>query len=847
MNRLLHIPIFILLFVNANANRISLSADSTKLSDTISFSPKIKVAKDSLEAQVIYSCRDSINFEVDSQKVYLFGDAKVEYKNIKLDAEFIIFDWKNNLIIAEGRKDSSGNPIGDPVFTEDQQYQAKKIIYNYRSKKGKISQLITQEGEGYVHGKKVKKNEEDELFIKGAKYTTCDSEDPHFYIAVSRLKVIPDKKIISGPAILKIEDVPTPLFLPFGFFPIKKGRRSGILLPEYGSDEERGFFLDQGGYYFALSEYFDLTLRGAIYTRGSWKGYAATNYNTLYKYNGNANISYSYFKNGDQLIKKDFFVSKDFKVNWTHRQDPKARPNSTFSADVHFGTSKFDKLNSYEPDLVQTNGYNSSINYSKRWNNRPYTFNFGASQSQNLQSGQVNITLPRMDFSVSTFSPLKRKKNLGEPRWYEKINTGYTFNAENTISENDSVLFKNDETLKNMKNGFKHSIPIYTSFKVFKHWTLTPRFDYTELWYLKTIRKSWVDDDSDTTNWGYVKDSTVEKFKTARFFSTSAALSTQLYGMLAFKKGKIKAIRHVLTPSLNFGYRPDFSNNSWYFSYQADSSKGNIKPYSIYEGGIYGGPPTGRSASVGLNIGNNLEMKVFSKKDTVNNTKKIKLLEALNFSASYNFIADSINLSDISISGRTTLFEKMAVNFGAIYTPYIIDNITNRKINRFQWDENKKLARLTSANITTGTTFNSKKKEINQEELSAEEAEMLGRFNKKYSEFYVPWSFGFNFGLSVTKSFSNQKDTVVKTPFLSFNFMLNPTSKWIIKVNSGYDFTKNDLTYTSVSIDRDLHCWEMKFNWIPFGNVRYSVQINVKSSLLQDLKLTKKKNWTGGY
>lgn len=833
--------------INANSSILLLTDTFSTNNDTAYTQRNFKIAKDSLEANVIYSSRDSMIFDATNQKVHLYGDAKVDYKNIKLEAAYIIFDWGNKTITAEGALDSTGNPIGDPVFIEDQTYEAKKIIYNYETKKGRINQLITQEGEGYVHGNKVKKEENDQLYVKNAKYTTCDLEDPHFYIAISKLKVIPDKKIISGPAILKVEDVPTPIFLPFGWFPIHKGRTSGILLPEYGESEDRGFFLDNGGYYFALNDYIDLTVRGGIYSRGSWKAMANGRYNVLYRYRGEATISFSEFRNGDPIT-PDFSKEKDFLVTWSHTQDSKARPNSMFSANVKFGTNQFQKLNNYNPDEVLANTYQSSISYA--WHKNIYNFNIGLTHDQNTQTKIINVGLPSVGLGVNTFNPLKRREQIGVTRWYENINTSYSMQAINKISEKDSLLFR-EETLKKMQNGMSHSIPVSTNFKVLKYFNLTPFFQYNEIWYLQTIRRNWdeIQNAEGTADSGYVKTDTIREFSATRFFDTRLSLSTFLYGMYSFKKGKIKAIRHVINPALSFSFRPDFSSHSWnyYRQYQIDSI-GHTDRYSIYELGIYSGPPMGKVAAIGLNIGNILEMKIFSKKDTATNTKKIKILEALNIGSSYNFAADSLNLSDFIIGGRTTLFEKLGITFAANYSPYVI-NENNVKQNHFEWNEYSRLARFTNATLNVNATLNSPKKQNRSaEEENRYDAMDMAKYDEIYDRFSLPWNVNFNYGLSMNRRYNYQKilkDTLVQS--LSFTLTLSPTPKWKMNISSGYDFFNRKFTYALIDITRDLHCWEMKFNWVPIGFVRYSVQINVKSTMLSDLKLTKKKNWGGYY
>ncbi len=794
---------------------------------TLKFVPK---SKQVLDAPVIYAAKDSMRIDVKAKKLYLYGDAEVNYKEINLKSAYIELDFAKNTLYAEGIKDSLGREKGRPEFKEAEQViKSKTILYNFETKKGLITDVITQEADGYIHGDSVKKMEDDIMFIKHGKYTTCEDEHPHFYFNISKLKVIPDDKIISGPANLVVEDVPTPLAIPFGFFPNKKGRKNGIIVPQYGESQALGFFLKEGGYYVGLSEHMDLALTGDLYTRGSWATRAHSNYTKRYKFAGSFDARYSQI----QMSEKDFpdyQLNKDFFIKWTHRQDQKARPNSSFSADVNAGTSSFNRLNSAASTDFLQNAFQSSINYNKSWTGKPYSLNISARHTQNTQDSSVVISLPEAAFVVQRIFPLKRKTVIGSERWYEKIGVSLTSSMKNEIATKEYLLFT-PASLKNFRNGVQHTVPISTSFKTMKYFTITPSINLTERWYFKTLEQSY---DNELQR---VISDTITRFARAGEYNLNTSFTTKIYGMYQYRKGPVEAIRHVITPTLGLTYRPDFDSRR--FGYFGDST-GTLTSYSPYQLGIYGVPSPGQQGLISMRFINNVEMKTRAKSDTTSG-KKIKLMENLDFGSAYNMLADSLNWQNITINGRTQLFEKVSLLFGGGIDPYALDS-AGRKINRFMWNTNKQIGRLTAANLAISFSLNSKKKSglTSSKKATDEELNMIQKDHGNFADFNVPWNLSVNYNINYSKpGFAEQL-----TQSVTFNGDLNLTPRWKVGFDSGYDFVKKQMTYTRINIFRDLHCWEMKFNWVPFGvNKSYLLEINVKSAVLQDMKLTRRRSW----
>jgi len=816
---------------------------------------KKKSSSYALSSKVVYSATDSILFNIEEEKAYLYGNAKIEYEDITLTAAYIEISFKENQLFAKGVTDSTGKEKGTPEFTQgEESFHAKSMTYNFKTQKGVIKQVITKEGDNYLHGETVKRLANKQVNVKAGMYTTCSLDHPHYEIKFSKAKVIPGDKIVTGPAYLVIEDVPTPLMVPFGYFPNKKGQTSGILMPTYGESTNRGFFLENGGYYLGLGEHFDLALRGTIYSRGSWAGKIASNYKKRYKYEGDLNLEYAVNIDGEKDL-PGYLKHNDFFIRWNHSQDSKARPNSRFSASVNAGSSKYNKYNPTSATDYLTNQYSSNINYSTTIGSM-YNFSANIRHTQNTIDGSLTMSLPEITFSVNRFYPFRPKDRVGAAKWYDNIFVSYNMNCRNTLSTFDSILFEHS-TMKKFQNGMDHTIPISSTIKLFKYFSLTNAINYNERWYLQSIHKAWKTDSLvNGINYGGVRTDTVNGFQAARDFNFSATLNTKLYGMLQFKHGYIRAFRHVVTPSVSFVYTPDFGSQTWgYYKFYADTSFHNdpkqLKKYSIFEGGIYGTPPAAESGNINFSFANNLEMKVRSKKDTVSGFKKLTLIENLVVSTTYDVAKDSCNWSDLVVNGYTKLFRNLDLRYAAAWTPYVTDSL-GRDLNTFLYDKSKKILKLRNNDLAVGlnwalsSTKNNKKKKKTSDKGTPEELAMINNNLDSYVDFDVPWSLNIAYTLRYTKNFlvkesPGQKD-IIQT--LSFNGDVNITSKWKIGFTSGYDFEQKNFSYTSINVYRDLHCWEMKFNWIPTGfRKSYNLTINVKSQVLQDLKLTKKKDW----
>ena len=856
-----------ILFSQVIVDSVSVKNDTVLISksDTIkrNLNDTIKIRKSKpIEAKIVYKCVDSLRFNIKEKKAYLFEQADINYQKINLKANFVNMNFNRNEVFAKGVEDSTGILQGNPIFKDgDKNFDSKELLYNFDTKKGLIKQIITKENEGYIHGEKVKKMTDDVTYIRSGRYTTCDNEHPHFDIRFGRAKVIPDKKIVTSPAFLYLEDIPTPLFIPVGYFPNTKNQSSGILFPTYGESPNRGFFFENGGYYFAISDYVDLALRGDIYTRGSWAIRSLSNYNRRYKYNGSFSFDYGVNKYGDEDT-PDFSQSTDFALRWTHNQDVKARPNSRFSANVNLVSNKYNRYSQNVNDYL-TNTTTSSISYSTNFNGN-YFLTIDMGESYNNNTRIVDLNLPTIALNVNRFYPFRKKTQTGNLKWYEDIGINYSMNAQNKINAHDSLLLTN-EIIDKMQNGIRHNIPISSNIKLLKFFTLTNSISISERWYSKSLIKEWSNDTlivgNDTTV-GYIKTTEDKGFFRAMDFMLSSGINTRIYGITQFKHGPLKAIRHVISPNINFSWRPDFSTPLWgYYKTYIDKEGKTIK-YSRFENSLYGGPADGKYGNISFSVGNNLEIKVRSKKDTITGLKKIVLIESFGISTSYNLAVDSLNWSPVTMSGRTTLFKNIFINYGSVWDPYIKNNKGTR-LNQYEWDINKRLLRLDNTQWNIGlnvninqSTFKKKSTANNTESQTGKQALMqnsVTNINETLGEkvdFNIPWSlnisYNFNYSSVYNAVYTNYTKNYIQT--LSFSGDINLTQKWKLGFRSGYDFELKDFSYTSFDIYRDLHCWEMRFNWIPFGyRQSWSFTINVKSSVLKDLKWDKRKDFRDNY
>ncbi|MCU4165849.1 putative LPS assembly protein LptD [Carboxylicivirga caseinilyticus] len=835
-----------------------------------------------IDSEVKYKAKDSIFTDMVTKKTYLYGEAELSYQDILLTANTIILDMDSSIAVAYGTKDSLNNEIGLPVFKDPSgEYQMREMKYNFKTEKAIIKHIVTEQGEGFVVGDRAKKIEDDAYCMKDARYTTCDHHDhPHFYLNLTKAKVIPGKKTITGPAYLVLEDVKLPLFIPFAMIPSTSTYSSGFIFPSYRDETIRGFGLTEGGYYWAANDYFDLTLKGDIFTNGSWASRTTTNYKVRYKYSGRFNFQYMENLYSEKDL-PDFKKTKDMSITWSHRQDQKANPYQTFSASVNYSTSSYDQnninsLGTVNSSDISRNTKRSSISYSKRWAGKPFNLSLNLLHSQNSRDTTIDLTIPDVTFTVNRFYPFKKKNKVGtNENFLEKISLSYTGNAKNYVSAKEYELgFTGDHFTNQWKNGMQHSIPVSMNFKFLKHFTLNPSFNYKERWYLSRTEQYWDEDEQEI-----VKSDPISGFNRAYDYSLSAGTSTKVYTTFTpWKKlfgDKVQAIRHVATPSVSFSYSPDFSDPKygfydWFEYYNQSTDKVVRKKYSYYEGYLYGTPGSGESGSMGISLGNTLEMKLKNKNDSVT---KVKILESLNFSSSYNFLADSLKLSTINMSGRTKILGTN-INFGARFDPYAMDTTsTGNPIRVDQFTVNNgKLARLTSANLSFGysigsDTFKKKKENTDPNEDQSQEPPNMDALNPDdptsglpqfgeddnrnltagddgYADFSIPWNISFNYSLRLSQgTFNKDKmDYDFKvTSDVNFNGNFSLTPKWKINFSSGYSFDQKSLAHTSMGISRDLHCWSMNFSLVPVGRYKsYFFTIRVNSSMLQDLKYEKR-------
>ncbi len=836
-----------------------------------------------LESQVEYNSADSIDFSVSEQKLFLYGQAYVKYEDIELRADFIQIDLAAKEVFASGVADSLGIVHGRPVMTEGgETFEANTMRYNFETKKGIISGIVTEQEGGFLHGHTTKKHENNHLHMRGGKYTTCDAEHPHFYVALTRAKVIPNDKVISGPAYLVIEDIPLPLAVPFGFFPNQRGQTSGILFPTYGEEASRGFYLRNMGYYLNLNEYMDLRMEGDIYSLGSWSVNAASNYRKRYRYNGSFRYAYSNNKVGERGF-ANFQENTSYNIAWQHRQDAKASPYSNFSASVNFGSSSFNKYNYSTTsrdfaDSYAQNTAQSSISFSHRWPDSPFSLTSNISANQNFSNQTVNLRLPSVNFNMARQYPFRNADRVGDTRWYENIELSYSANVDNRLQTYDTLLLRR-ETLGDMTNGFKHDIPLRANFRFLNLLNITPGLTYSGVMYTSSIRKTWVDDyvppGQDEVAPRLVTDTIPGVVYGHSFLPNfSTGLSQNIYGMFQFRDSRVEAVRHVMTPSVGFSFAPDMDNlvPDYYRTVQSDTL-GNETTYSIFENGIYGTPSVrGRSGSISLSLANNLEMKVRSTNDTITESKKVKILDRLNFSTSYNVYADSLNWSPISMTGNTSLFDnKLRVNFNASFDPYALDD-NFRRYDSFQWSANRRPFRMTRAGLSLTMGFRSAAGSRTSpgasqgqdrvmppdmrdgmidphSDIPPGQDDIFGHLDDidhtvhyygEYVDFNVPWDINIRYNLN----YNRPRDEGQINQTLNFSGSLSLTPRWQIQFTSGYDFRAYDFTMTSINIHRDLHCWDMRFGVVPFGSRKsWNFSIAVKSNILKDLKYHAQRSW----
>lgn len=846
-----------------------------------------------VKTTIIYNAEDSIKLDVIKNIAYLYGNAEIKYGPIELKADYIELDWVNNILYATGIADSTGKLQGKPIFKEGAEtYETTTLRYNFTTGKAYITGAVTQQGEGFLQAQSIKKTQSGELFTYFGRYTTCNLEHPHFHIQSEMIKAIPGNKLVSGPFHLRFNDIPTPLGFAFGMFPDqKKKRSSGIIFPTYGEERVRGFFIRDGGYYMALNDIIHMSVMGEVYSKGGYGGTLQSTYNKRYAYQGSFRFNYSRF-NSDETELNPIAIN-DFWVDWSHR--PEAKGNSKFSASVRAGTSSYNNNNTLNFERNVNSEFSSSVQYSKTFTGTPFNMAANARHSQNVRDGRVQVTLPEAAFNMNRITPFQNS----DVEIFSALNFAWNFNLTSNISNRpsgrvpggitlsnpseiaaDSIMAFNFETLpyllRNAQIGGRHQVPVSTTFNILKHINISPGFNYEELWYLQELRYTWQAEQN------AVRLDTIPGFKRAGTYNANIGATTRIYGTYIMKKGNIQAIRHMITPTIGFNYRPDYSNRKYgYFQEVQINEKGDTRLLSKYEGFAYGAPSIGESAALNFSLENNLEAKKVAKGDSAVKAEKVKLIDNFGVSTSYNFLADSFGLSNIRTALRTSLFNNAVnVNIGAELDPYLtkLDSISDtgqvfqRRLDKFAWNNGQGIGRIRNVTLNLSTNLNPAAKGRQGGAASAGlnrmgpagmmggdgisdtglagaqnladsgdlEAMMIMNSPYNYVDFTIPWNINISYNLNYRRDGFSESDV---TQALTFNGDVSITEKWKINFNSGYDLATKELTHTTISINRDLHCWELRVNWVPFGRfTSYSVDLQVKSSLLQDLKINRRRN-----
>lgn len=854
-----------------------------------------------LDAPVKYEAKDSIVFDYRRSRAHLYGDSKVNYQNLELDAEEIDISIDSSLVYASGREDSTGTIQGKPLFKQGaDEYEPDKIAYNFKTRKAFIKNVYTQEGEGFMQTIDGKRDSSGVMYIRHGKYTTCDAEHPHFYLSLSRAKMHPGKNVIFGPAHIVVEDVPLPLALPYGFFPFKSKYSSGFIMPTYGDEMNRGFYLRDGGYYFAINDYVDVKMLADIYTKGSWSLSAQSTYRKRYKFNGSLYVSYQYTHEGEKNF-PDEATSKSFKITWSHRQDAKANPTQSFSASVNFATSSYERNNltsMYNPESYTQSTRTSSLSYSKSFPNIGLTLSGSFNLSQNMRDSSISVTLPNLTISMNRFYPFKRKKMVGKERWYEKIAMSYTGNLTNSINTKENLLFKSS-LIKDWRNGMRHQIPISASFSILKYINITPSFNFTDRMYSHKVMQSWDQDHQ------RVKRDTLYGFYNVYNFNMSMSANTKIYGMfypMPWAGGKkIYAIRHVFTPTVSVSYAPDFSSPSFgfYDSYVKTDANGNVSTvsYSPFSGGVYGTVGSGMTGNVSVDISNNLEMKVRTKKDSTG-FKKISLIDEFGLNMSYNMAAKVRPLSDLNMRLRLKLTKSYTFSMNAVFATYAyeFDNNGNVRVGekteysqgrfgRFQgMTQNlsytfnnqsfKKLLGLFSKTQRNNVADEEQDDEDDDDEYDEDDTDpemqnvdpdrKKGRMGAKgegksgeldedgYLKFSMPWSLSVSYGITMRENTSAPINPVrMRYPYkftqtLNFSGSLRISEGWNMSFSSGYDFNYKKLSMTTASLSRDLHCFAMSASMVIFPYTSYNFTFACKAGTLADaLRWRKQSSYSG--
>jgi lipopolysaccharide assembly outer membrane protein LptD (OstA) len=853
-------------------SRNNKAADTTKLKGAKDTTKKANAFDSEIKGQ---ASDTTVIVHKPSDFLILIHSARISFEDVSLDADYIRVDKKNHLVYARGGKDPrTGAYIGRPIIKQKDQDPliADSMVFNYITKKARIYNAASKQDGNFISGGEAKRLNEDEIAYRNVLYSTCDKPYPETDFGIVITRGIAEKHmIISGPAYLEIEGVPIPIVLPFGFFPKPDQRSSGFILPTFGEDNQLGFYLKGFGYYIGISDYIDLTNTGTYYSKGSFDVNSLAHYLKKYKYQGTLSLSFGYHKYGLETDP----ASKDFNIQWSHSQDPAAHPGTTFSASVNAGTSSFYRNSpaqtNYNLIALTQNNLRSSISYGKVFTGTPFNFTANLSHSQDLTAKTITLELPSFSLNMTSLSPFDSKDRVGAQKWYQRITVGYSLQGTNKINNvPESELFSS-RISRRFQNGFTQSIPVNLSLTILQYFQFNSGINYTERDYFQTIRKRFAR--GSVSGLDSMVIDTVQGFRRAGDYSISTGLSTKVYNTMYFK-GALKAIRHVMTPSVSFQYRPDFSDPDYGY-YQTIVSSATVpypytvQKYSIFEQSVYGGPGGGKSAGLAFSLDNTIEAKVRpSKTDTSQTERKITILQGLSLSTFYNFVADSLKLSPINISGRTALFnQKLGISFGGTFNPYVNqvrDSVTNGQLVRYSHIINQytfqqgRFPTLTNFNLSMDISLNStslkhptnnNNNQIqpgsmntmqNMTRAQADKLAMINSDPNAYVDFNIPW----NLSMSYSFAYNNTGVSTFISNTLNFNGDLNITPKWKVQFTSGYDIKANAFSPTSISIYRDLHCWDLSAQWIPFGAYKfYNVTLKVKASVLQDLKLSKRKDY----
>ena len=875
----------------------TLSMDSLQLAiyhynkaidDSLRLDSLNRAKPNAIEAPVNFSANDSIVYDALSKDAYLYGNTVVDYQEMNLASAKAHVNLDKSMVDAYGMPDSTSasGQSGTPIFKMgSDQYDSDSILYNFKTKKGFIDNVYTQQEDGYIRSQYAKRDSEGNLYLAKGRYTTCDEEHPDFYIALSRAKVRPGKDVFFGSAYLVVADVPLPLAIPYGFFPFSKSYSSGFIMPTYGDENARGFYLRDGGYYFAMNDKWDLKLLGEIYTKGSWGLSAASNYRKRYRYSGSFYISYQDTKNGDKGM-PDFVEQESFKLQWSHRKDSKANPFSTLSASVNFATSSYERNNltsMYNPQALTQSTRTSSMSYSTSFSSIGMNISTSANLSQNMRDTTIAMTLPDLNISISRFYPFKRKKAAGAERWYEKLSVSYTGRMSNSIDTKESQLLHSN-IIKDWKNGFQHSIPINGSFTLFNYLNVNPSINFTDRMYTSKITKSW-----DEVRGEEVADTTYG-FHNVYNWSLNLGASTKLYGFwIPSRKifgDKIDRIRHVITPTISFSYAPDFSARRYgfYESYQRTDADGNVSlvEYSPYANGLYGVPGKGKTGSISLDVSNNLEMKV---RDSNDSLKVISLIDELGASMSYNMAAKERPLSDLTMRIRLKWWKNYTFNLNAVFATYAYELDDNGKpyigthteygygrFGRFQgMSQNisftltpEKLKKWFGGGDDDETETRKRDEDEDDEgidpdiETNVDDDMIKGQRGAQqkskaetdedgYMSFSMPWSLSFGYGITMRENTGGKFNTKTMRYPYKFTQTLNMSGNirlskgWNISFSSGYDFDNHKMSMTTASLSRDLHCFNMSCSVVlaPYTSYNFTFRCNA-STLTDALKYDKK-------